>query len=227
MSETLNNAGPICEVVGTERRIRRRGFMFVLSSPSGAGKTTLARHLLEADSSIKRSVSATTRQPRSMEVAERDYHFSSEVQFDAMILRNEFLEWAEVFGHRYGTPRGPLEEMLLSGCDVLFDVDWQGARRLRKVAGDDLVAVFILPPSIKELERRLKRRAQDAPEVIASRMARALDEARHWEEYDYVIVNDEADYALSELRLILGAERLKRARRIGLKAFVHNLDRRP
>jgi guanylate kinase len=201
--------------------------MLVLSSPSGAGKTTLARRLFEADSSIKRSVSATTRRPRSMEVADRDYHFSSEAQFDAMILRNEFLEWAEVFEHRYGTPREPLEEMLLSECDVLFDVDWQGARRLRKVAGNDLVAVFILPPSIKELERRLRQRAQDTPEVIASRMARALDEARHWEEYDYVIVNDDADCALSELRLILGAERLKRKRRIGLKAFVHDLNQKP
>jgi guanylate kinase len=201
--------------------------MFVLSSPSGAGKTTLARGLLEADSSIKRSVSATTRQPRSMEVADRDYHFSSEVQFDAMILRNEFLEWAEVFGHRYGTPREQLEDTLLSGRDVLFDVDWQGARRLRSVAGNDMVTVFILPPSIKELERRLRRRAQDTPEVIASRMARGLDGAGHWEEYDYVIVNDDVDCALSELRLILGAERLKRKRRIGLKAFVRNLDQKP
>lgn len=227
MSDAAKIAAPARGAGGTERPIRRRGLMLVLSSPSGAGKTTLARRLLEADSSIKQSVSVTTRQPRPMEEAGKDYHFSSEAQFEAMISQNEFLEWAEVFGHRYGTPRGPLEEMLLSGCDVLFDVDWQGARRLCSVAGNDMVTVFILPPSIKELERRLRRRAQDAPEVIASRMARAIGEAGHWEEYDYVIINDDADCALSELRLVLGAERLKRKRRIGLKAFVQDLDKKP
>jgi guanylate kinase len=225
MSDAENIAGEKRNADGAEQQqIRRRRFMFVLSSPSGAGKTMPARQLLESDSLIRRSVSLTTRQPRPTEVADRDCHFRSEIQFDAMIAHHEFIEWAEIFGHRYGSPRGSLEEMLLSRRDVLFDIDWQGAGKLRKVAGNDLVTAFILPPSIKELERRLKLRAQDTPEVIASRMARAMEQVGHWEEYDYVIVNDEADRALSQLRQILGAERLKRERRIGLKAFVHGLD---
>src|SRR6202451_81270 len=204
--------------------IARRGLMFVLSSPSGAGKTTLSRMLLKADRNVELSVSVTTRPRRPGEVAGRDYHFIDLARFEAMVKRNELLEWAEVFGYRYGTPRRPVEKALRAGRDVLFDIDWQGTQQLREKARDDLVSVFVLPPTVKELQRRLERRAQDSRAIIAGRMAKAAGEMSHWPEYDYVIVNREKDDAFAEVRSILAAERLKRERRIGLSGFVRALQ---
>jgi guanylate kinase len=198
--------------------------MFVLSSPSGAGKTTLSRMLLRADRHIKLSVSVTTRPKRPGETDGRDYHFIDRHRFDTMVERNELLEWAEVFGHRYGTPRRPVSEALRTGYDVLFDIDWQGTQQLREKARDDLVSLFILPPSVTELERRLKRRAQDSTTVIHGRMAKAAGEMSHWPEYDYVIVNRDKATAFAEVRAILAAERLKRERQIGLSDFVRALQ---
>ena len=194
--------------------------MFVLSSPSGAGKTTLSRLLLRADRRVALSVSVTTRPKRRGEVDGRDYHFIDRARFDAMVRKEELLEWAEVFGHCYGTPRRPVVTALQAGRDVLFDIDWQGTQQLRERARDDLVSVFILPPTVRELERRLTRRAQDSKAVIASRMAKAAGEMSHWPEYDYVIVNRDKAEAFAEVRAILAAERLKRERQIGLSAFV-------
>ena len=204
--------------------IARRGLMFVLSSPSGAGKTTLSRMLLKADRNVELSVSVTTRPKRPGEVEGRDYYFIDLTRFDAMVKKNQLLEWAEVFGYRYGTPRRPVEKALRSGRDVLFDIDWQGTQQLREKARDDLVSVFILPPTIKELHRRLQRRAQDSRAIILSRMAKAADEMSHWPEYDYVIVNRDIDDAFGQVRAILAAERLKRERRIGLSSFVRALQ---
>jgi guanylate kinase len=204
--------------------IARRGLMFVLSSPSGAGKTTLSRMLLRADRNVELSVSVTTRPRRPGEVAGRDYHFIDLARFEAMVKRNELLEWAEVFGYRYGTPRRPVEKALRAGRDVLFDIDWQGTQQLREKARDDLVSVFILPPTIKELHRRLQRRAQDSRAIIVSRMAKAAGEMSHWPEYDYVIVNRDLDDAFDQVQAILAAERLKRERRIGLSSFVRALQ---
>jgi len=204
--------------------IARRGLMFVLSSPSGAGKTTLSRLLLKADRGVRLSVSVTTRPKRRGEVDGRDYHFIDRAQFDAMVKRGGLLEWAEVFGNRYGTPRRPVEQALREGRDVLFDIDWQGTQQLREKARDDLVSVFILPPAVKELERRLKSRAQDSRDVIGARMAKAAGEMSHWPEYDYVIVNRDIDEAFAEVKAILAAERLKRERQIGLSAFVRSLQ---
>ena len=204
--------------------IARRGLMFVLSSPSGAGKTTLSRMLLRADRNVELSVSVTTRPRRPGEVAGRDYHFIDLARFEAMVKRNELLEWAEVFGYRYGTPRRPVEKALRAGRDVLFDIDWQGTQQLREKARDDLVSVFILPPTIKELHRRLQRRAQDSRAIIVSRMAKAAGEMSHWPEYDYVIVNRDKAEAFAEVRAILAAERLKRERQIGLSDFVRALQ---
>jgi guanylate kinase len=198
--------------------------MFVLSSPSGAGKTTLSRMLLKADRNVELSVSVTTRPRRPGEVAGRDYHFIDLARFEAMVKRNELLEWAEVFGYRYGTPRRPVEKALRAGRDVLFDIDWQGTQQLREKARDDLVSVFILPPTIKELHRRLQRRAQDSRAIIVSRMAKAAGEMSHWPEYDYVIVNRDLDDAFDQVQAILAAERLKRERRIGLSSFVRALQ---
>jgi len=198
--------------------------MFVLSSPSGAGKTTLSRLLLRADRRIALSISVTTRPKRRGEVDGRDYHFIDHGRFDAMIKNGELLEWAEVFGHRYGTPRRPVVRALQAGHDVLFDIDWQGTQQLREKARDDLVSVFILPPTAKELERRLKRRAQDTKAVIVSRMAKAAGEMSHWPEYDYVIVNHDKAVAFAEVQAILAAERLKRERQIGLSDFVRGLQ---
>ena len=206
------------------KRIARRGLMFVLSSPSGAGKTTLSRMLLRSDRRVVLSVSVTTRPQRRGEVNGRDYHFIDRGRFDAMVKKGELLEWAEVFGHRYGTPRRPVATALQSGRDVLFDIDWQGTQQLREKARDDLVSVFILPPTARELERRLKRRAQDAKAVIGSRMAKAGGEMSHWPEYDYVIVNRDKTEAFTEVRAILAAERLKRERQIGLSDFVRGLQ---
>jgi guanylate kinase len=204
--------------------VARRGLMLVLSSPSGAGKTTLSRRLLEADDAIDLSISVTTRPPSPGEVDGRDYHFIDRTQFDAMVARGELLEWAQVFGNRYGTPRGPVEQALASGRDVLFDIDWQGTQQLGGKSPGDLVSVFVLPPSIPDLEQRLKSRAQDTPEVIRSRMAKAADEMSHWAEYDYVVINREISDAFEDVRTILGAERLKRERQPGLSAFVRLLQ---
>jgi len=204
--------------------IARRGLMFVLSSPSGAGKTTLARMLLKADRNVELSVSVTTRPKRRAEIDGRDYHFIDIARFRAMVKTGKLLEWAEVFNHRYGTPRRPVEKALRAGRDVLFDIDWQGTQQLRERARDDLVSVFILPPTAKELERRLHRRAQDSRDIIGARMAKAAGEMSHWPEYDYVIVNRDIDKAFAEVRAILAAERLKRERQIGLSSFVRELQ---
>jgi guanylate kinase len=204
--------------------IARRGLMFVLSSPSGAGKTTLSRMLLKADRNVELSVSVTTRPRRPSEIEGRDYHFIDLARFEAMVRTSKLLEWAEVFGYRYGTPRQPVEKALRAGCDVLFDIDWQGTQQLREKARDDLVSVFILPPTVKELHRRLQRRAQDSRAIIVSRMAKAADEMSHWPEYDYVIVNRDKDEAFDQVRAILAAERLKRERQIGLSSFVRALQ---
>src|ERR1700719_4658084 len=206
------------------KTVARRGLMLVLSSPSGAGKTTLSRMLLKADGHIDLSVSVTTRPQRPGEVDGRDYHFIDMVRFESMVKSGNLLEWAEVFGHRYGTPRIPVEKALRAGRDVLFDIDWQGTQQLREKVRDDLVSVFILPPSVTELQRRLKRRAQDAKPVIVSRMAKAAGEMSHWPEYDYVIVNRDKAEAFAEVQAILAAERLKRERQIGLSDFVRGLQ---
>jgi guanylate kinase len=204
--------------------IVRRGLMFVLSSPSGAGKTTLSRMLLKADRTVELSVSVTTRPRRPGEIEGRDYRFIDLARFESMVKKNELLEWAEVFGYRYGTPRRPVEKALRAGRDVLFDIDWQGTQQLREKAREDLVSVFILPPTIKELHRRLQRRAQDSRAIIVSRMAKASAEMSHWPEYDYVIVNRDIDDAFGQVQAILVAERLKRERRIGLSSFVRALQ---
>jgi guanylate kinase len=206
------------------KTIARRGLMFVLSSPSGAGKTTLSRLLLSADPNVELSVSVTTRAKRRGEIDGRDYHFIDLARFQMMVKSGELLEWAEVFGHCYGTPRRPVEKALRAGRDVLFDIDWQGTQQLREKARDDLVSVFILPPTAKELERRLHTRAQDSDDIIRTRMAKAAGEMSHWPEYDYVIVNSDIDLAFAEVRAILAAERLQRERQIGLSAFVRGLQ---
>jgi guanylate kinase len=206
------------------KTVARRGLMLVLSSPSGAGKTTLSRILLRADRHIDLSVSVTTRPQRRGEVDGRDYHFIDMVRFESMVKSGKLLEWAEVFGHRYGTPRVPVEKALRAGRDVLFDIDWQGTQQLREKARDDLVSVFILPPSVTELQRRLERRAQDSRAIIAGRMAKAAGEMSHWPEYDYVIVNRDKKDAFAEVCAILAAERLKRERQIGLSALVRDLQ---
>jgi guanylate kinase len=204
--------------------IGRRGLMLVLSSPSGAGKSTLSRMLLEVDPHVELSVSATTRPQRPGEVDGRHYHFVERARFDQMIEKGEMLEWAEVFGNRYGTPRAPVEAALARGKDVLFDIDWQGTQQLRDTVGKDFVSVFILPPSVPELERRLTTRAQDSAEVIHGRMAKASDELSHWAEYDYVLLNDDVDATFGDLQAILTAERLKRERQPGLADFVRGLQ---
>jgi guanylate kinase len=203
--------------------VARRGLMFVLSSPSGAGKSTLAKKLLEADDNMSLSVSATTREPRPSEVDGREYKFMKREAFEEMADRGEFLEHALVFGNHYGTPRAPVEAMLIQGRDVLFDVDWQGARALRAGEPQDVVGIFILPPSMSELERRLKARNEDSADVISKRMARSLDEISHWEEYDYVLVNTLLETTLVQIKQILAAERLKRARQLWLKLHVERL----
>jgi guanylate kinase len=205
--------------------VERRGLMFVLSSPSGAGKTTLSRMLMDRMPGLQMSVSATTRPKRPGEVEGRDYLFVDASKFEAMVKQDELLEWAVVFGNRYGTPRAPVEAALSAGRDVLFDIDWQGTQQLREKAGGDVVSVFILPPSAADLERRLHTRAQDSDEVIRGRMDRASHELSHWAEYDYIVVNQNVDEAFSEVQSILKAERLKRARRVGLTGFVRTLQR--
>lgn len=198
--------------------------LFVLSSPSGAGKTTLSRALLDAEPDLSMSVSVTTRAPRPGEVDGKDYVFTDLRRFEAMVSGGELLEWAHVFANRYGTPRAPVEAALAGGRDVLFDIDWQGARQLAEAMPADLVRVFILPPSGKALEERLRGRAQDPPEIVAARMAAASDELSHWGEYDYVIVNDDLKASLLGLRSILAAERLRRTRQSGLFQFVRSIE---
>jgi guanylate kinase len=202
---------------------RRRGLLIVLSSPSGAGKTTISRMLRESDPDIAMSVSVTTRPRRPGETEGVDYHFVDEAEFDRLIETGEFVEWAPVFGYRYGTPKAPVKDALREGRDILFDIDWQGTQQLHSAMGEDLVRIFILPPSMPELERRLRERGTDPEDVVADRMHRAAGEIGHWAEYDYVLVNADMDKCLGKVQTIVNAERLKRARQVGLVAFVRGL----
>jgi guanylate kinase len=211
--------------MATPTNIARRGLLLVMSSPSGAGKTTLSRKLLTTDSNITMSVSVTTRSPRPGEVDGKDYFFITKDRFAQMRDRNELLEWAEVFGNFYGTPRKPVEEALGKGRDVLFDIDWQGTQQLAQAMEDDLVRLFILPPSAEELQNRLINRAQDSSSVVAKRMAEASREISQWPEYDYVIVNDNIEESQKQVMAVLSAERLRRRRRIGLTEFVRGLTK--
>lgn len=201
----------------------RRGLMLVLSSPSGAGKTTLSRRLLEVDKSVELSVSVTTRARRANEIDGQDYHFIDQARFDAMVKSDELLEWAEVFGNFYGTPRAAVRAALDAGRDVLFDIDWQGTQQLREKVRDDMASIFVLPPSIVELERRLHSRALDDERVIKGRMAKAGDELSHWPEYDYVIINDDIEDAFAKVQAILAVERLRRDRQPWISNFVRQL----
>ena len=210
---------------GVTTNIPRRGLLLVMSSPSGAGKTTLSRRLLAADRNITMSVSVTTRPPRPGEVDGKDYYFIAKDDFARRRDTGDLLEWAEVFGNFYGTPRKPVEAALAQGRDVLFDIDWQGTQQLAQAMEDDLVRIFILPPSAEELRERLIRRAQDSSTVVAKRMAEASREISHWPEYDYVIVNDDLDGADAQINAILAAERLRRRRRTGLTNFVRELTK--
>jgi guanylate kinase len=203
--------------------VERRGLMFVLSSPSGAGKTTLSRMLVAEIPALQMSVSATTRPKRPGEVDGKDYYFVDQKRFDAMVANGELLEWATVFGHCYGTPRAPVDASLAAGKDVLFDIDWQGTQQLRSRSPNDVVSVFILPPSATDLEKRLHTRAQDSAEVIRGRMKKAGDEMSHFDAYDYIVVNDNIGIAFESVKSILRAEQLKRERQIGLTEFVRNL----
>ena len=204
----------------------RRGLLLILSSPSGAGKSTLAKMLMQWDPTIRFSVSATTRNPRPGEVDGRDYFFKSHAEFEAMVATGQMLEHAEVFGNFYGSPRGPVEDAMNAGRDTLFDIDWQGGQQIRNSAlGRDVVSVFILPPSIAELDGRLRARAQDSDEVIAGRMAKSQAEISHWAEYDYVLVNDDLDCTFNDLLTVLQAERMRRDRQPGLPDFVRGLNR--
>ena len=202
---------------------RRRGLLIVLSSPSGAGKTTISRMLLEVDGEITMSVSATTRPKRPGETENLDYHFVDDPEFDRLIDSGEFVEWAPVFGYRYGTPKVPVKDALREGRDILFDIDWQGTQQLKAAMGEDLVSIFILPPSMKELERRLRARGTDSEDVIADRMERAASEISHWPEYEYVLVNRDMDQCLADVRSIVAAERLKKNRQTDLVPFVRGL----
>lgn len=205
---------------------QRRGLLIILSSPSGAGKSTLASRLRAWDPSIRFSVSATTRAPRPGEEHGREYYFHSREEFESMVARGDMLEHAEVFGNFYGSPKGPVSAAIDAGQDVLFDIDWQGGQQIRNSAlGRDVVSVFVLPPSIAELDRRLRGRAQDSDEVIAGRMAKSRDEISHWAEYDYVLVNDDLDKSFNHLLTILEAERMRRDRQPALSDFVRGLNR--
>jgi guanylate kinase len=203
----------------------RRGLLIILSSPSGAGKSTLARKLMAWDDTIRFSVSATTRAPRAGEVDGREYYFRSRPEFERMIAEGDMLEHAEVFGNFYGSPKAPVEAALRDGRDMLFDIDWQGGQQVRNSSlGKDVVSIFVLPPSIAELEQRLRGRAQDSDEVIAGRMRKSRDEISHWAEYDYVLVNDDLERTSDALRGIIQAERLRRDRQTGLNGFVRALN---
>ncbi len=209
----------------TQDALHRRGLMFILSSPSGAGKTTIARMLLERDAAIALSVSATTRPMRPGEVDGKDYHFVTQARFDQMVDDGHFLEWATVFDHSYGTPKAEVKAGLKAGQDFLFDIDWQGTQQLYQRAETDVVRVFILPPSLEELHNRLSGRGTDSAEVVAGRMARAQAEISHWDGYDYVVVNDDVEACFAQVTQILAAERMRRARQTGLVDFVRNLMR--
>jgi guanylate kinase len=208
--------------MATGSPLQRRGLLFILSSPSGAGKSTIARMILESDDGIGLSVSATTRPIRPGEVDGRDYHFVSDAEFDALVAGVHFLEWAHVFGHRYGTLKSEVMKQIEGGRDVLLDIDWQGTQQLKQV-DPDIVRVFILPPSMDELERRLRSRGTDAADVIERRMTRAAVEISHWAEYDYVFINDDAEHCRKLVHTVLKAERLKATRRIFLHDFVRSL----
>lgn len=210
--------------VTAEPHIARRGLLYIVSSPSGAGKTTLARRVLAADANVEMSVSVTTRAPRPGEQNGVDYHFVDHAAFERMKERDELLEWARVFDNYYGTPRAPVEAAIRGGKDVLFDIDWQGAQQLSEKMPGDVVRVFVLPPSGHVLEERLRSRAQDPPDVVAKRMAAASSEISHWPEYDYVIVNAHVETSVASALAILSAERLKRGRQLGLSEFVRTLQ---
>ena len=206
--------------------MKRRGLLIILSSPSGAGKSTLAKRLMAWDPTLRFSVSATTRSARPGEVDGREYHFRTRDAFEAMVAAGEMLEHAEVFGNLYGSPKAPVEQAMAEGRDTLFDIDWQGGQQIRNsVLGKDVVSIFVLPPSIAELERRLRNRAQDSDAVIAGRMAKSEAEISHWAEYDYVLINEDLDRAEADLRTILMAERMRRDRQPGLSEFVRSLNR--
>lgn len=207
--------------------LARRGLLFILSSPSGAGKSTIARMLLEADDQIALSVSVTTRPPRPGEVDGKDYHFIDEAEFHRLVEENALLEWAKVFGHYYGTPKAQVKQGLREGQDFLFDIDWQGTQQLYQRAEGDVVRVFILPPSLDELHRRLRSRNTDSEEVIAGRMARAQDEISHWDGYDFVVINDNVTNCFEKVRQILNSERMRRARQTGLIDYVRDLMNTP
>ena len=208
-----------------QQSLHRRGLMFILSSPSGAGKTTVARRLLEEDGAIAMSVSVTTRPPRPGEIDGRDYHFVDEAEFQRMVADGEMLEWAQVFGNHYGTPKSHIKAGLKAGEDFLFDIDWQGTQQLYQRMEVDVVRVFLLPPSIDELEDRLRSRGTDSEDVIEGRMARARSEISHWDGYDYVVINDDIDDCFEKVRTILEAERMRRARQTGLVDFTRDLMR--
>jgi guanylate kinase len=202
----------------------RRGLLLILSSPSGAGKSTLSRMLMDWDRDMRFSVSATTRAPRPGEVDGREYYFRSREEFESMVKSGEMLEHAEVFGNLYGSPRGPVLAAMEAGRDTVFDIDWQGGQQIKQAMRDDVVSIFILPPSIAELDRRLRSRGQDSDEVIAGRMAKSRDEISHWAEYDYVLVNEDLGHTFDRLKAILTAERLRRDRQPQLSAFVRGLN---
>ena len=206
---------------GTSRR--RRGLLIVLSSPSGAGKSTISRMLLAADGEVTMSISATTRPKRPGEVEDADYHFVTDPEFERMIAEGEFVEWAPVFEYRYGTPKAPVKAALKAGSDILFDIDWQGTQQLHAAMGEDLVRIFILPPSMEELEKRLRSRGTDSEAVITFRMQRAAGEISHWAEYDYVLINHDTETCLAQVQAIVAAERLKRQRQVGLVSFTREL----
>ena len=222
-TETAAHAGAVKDSDQPENTIRRRGLMLVLSSPSGAGKTTISRSMLEQDDNLAMSVSVTTRPPRPGEEDGRDYHFIGVETYKRMVDRQELLEHARVFDNFYGTPKGPVMDSLAAGHDVLYDIDWQGTQQLAANARQDLVSIFILPPSVEELERRLRGRAQDSDEVVRKRMAKAADEMSHWPEYDYVVVNNDVQQSIASVTAILNAERLKRVRQVGLAEFVNGM----
>ena len=204
-------------------RILRRGFMLVLSSPSGAGKTTISREVLTLENDLKLSISTTTRPKRESEKEGNDYYFVSEKAFSDMVEKKEFLEHAEVYGYHYGSPKASVEDLLSQGNDVLFDIDWQGTQQLKEIAMSDLVSIFLLPPTFQDLQDRLIKRGEDSKETVLSRMKQANDEISHWAEYDYIIINQELSSSINSVRSILHAERLKRRRQIGLSHFVHSL----
>ncbi|EMD83420.1 guanylate kinase [Pacificimonas flava] len=208
------------------RMLERRGVLFVLSSPSGAGKSTMARRLLGAEPDMRVSVSATTRPPRKGEAHGREYYFETQDGFDRLIADDALIEWAHVFDHRYGTPQAPVEAALAAGQDMLFDVDWQGTRALKGKLGPDVVSIFLLPPSLEELERRLRGRGTDSEEVIERRMARASHEISHYDSYDYVFVNDDFDVCFEDVQKVVDGERLRASRRgAALEAFVKAMER--